>query len=258
MQEKFEPNINAVKKKSYRNHSRLKEKSGVHQRKEKSCVHQKVLDRTSGEIVCKKCGLVSDVWFIHPKEERGNESNMIIWNRAYDKSRWTTYTLEILQGKSNNQLTDQLWLELLREVPDPFRWYDVYKVFQKYKLLKYWMGFGNYIGMDVKLDKHIVNFFNEHVEMGHGKYNISYMYLLYKFVQMFGNPGDERLVPLKYSVSWCKKTDGWWEIMCLENNWEFKPTKVYKIAWNKEEILKKFARSMRDYLKATQSQLPYN
>lgn len=246
----FTPNVNAIKLKCHRKHTSLKE---YRLKKEKPCRHRKVLDRVAGEIGCKKCGLISDMWFVPPREDKTNESNIVIWNRNYDKSRWTNYTLDILQGKSNNILPDQLWLELLREIPDPFRWYDVYKVFQKYKLLKYWMGFGHFIGMKVKLSKEIVDFFNQNVEMGHGKYNISYMYLLYKFVQMFGQPGDERLIPLKYSPTWCRKTDGWWELVCLDNGWEFKPTKLYKIPWHKEELLKKFARYMKEYLKATQT-----
>lgn len=260
MLSKFEPNVHAKKLKSYRKRYkmplRLKPISPVH----KKCKHKKALDKTSGEIACVKCGEVCDVWFMNPKEDKGtqeNSGNMVIWNRGYDKSRWTTYTLDALQGKINAQLTDQLWLDLLREIPDPFRWYDVYKVFQKYKLLKYWMGFGEVIGMKAKLTKPIIDFFNEHVEMGHGKYCISYMYLLYKFTQMFGEPGDERLIPLKYSASWCKKTDGWWEIMCLENQWDFYATKVYKIPWNKQEVVRKFANYVRDYLKATQKHLKH-
>jgi hypothetical protein len=245
----FIPNVNAVKLKSYRKRKNLKNNLKV--AKVKTCKHSKQLDRVSGEIACTKCGVVLDMWFITPKEDKGQESNLIIWNRNYDKSRWTTYTLDILHGKSNGVFTEQLWLELCREVPDPFRWYDVYKVFQKYKLLKYWMAFGNFIGKPAKLNKEIVNFFNENVEMGHGKYCISYMFLLYKFTQMFGEEGAEQFIPLKYSQAWCRKTDHWWEFICLENGWDFQPTKVYKIKWDKEEFLKKFAHYVRDYITST-------
>lgn len=255
---RFTPNIIAKKLKKHRpkhvlgNKLFLKTSYKIH----KPCKHRKVLDRTSGEIACQKCGVISDVWFITPQEDKatnlGNSgSNMVIWNRGYDKSRWTTYTLDILSGKSDAILTDQLWLELCREIPDPFRWYDVYKVFQRYKLLKYWMAFGHFIGMQAPLNKEIIDFFNKNVDMGHGKYCISYMYLLYKFTQMFGEPGDERLIPLKYSVAWCRKTDKWWEIMCLEHGWNFQPTKVYKIPWHKEEYLKKFAHYVKDYISSS-------
>lgn len=252
MSKLFIPNVNGVKLKSKR---RRPKTQVLKQKIVKPCKHIKRLNKDSGEIGCEKCGEICDTWFIPPKQDKTNESNTVIWNRAYDKSRWTTYSLEMMSGRCNDCLPDQLWLELCREVPDPFRWYDVYKVFQRYKLLKYWIAFGSFIGYKVKLNRTIIDYFNDHMEMKYGKYCVSYMYLLYKFTQMFGEPGSEQFIPLKYSASWYRKTDGWWEIMCLENNWEYYPTKIHKIKWNKQEFLRKFAYCVKEYYINTQKHL---
>lgn len=213
------------------------------------CHHNRNVDQDSGEVYCSKCFAICDLWFVtNDQDEKVKNSNLIVWNRNYDKSRWTNYSLDMMLGKNNHELTDQCWLELLREVPDPFTWYNVYKVFQKYQLLKYWIAFGCFIGMRPKLNKKIMDHFLKHMQMKYGKYAISYYYLLYKFTQMFGEPGDERLIPLKNSVTWVRKTDQWWSEICEKEGWEFKTTKIYKIEWKKEEFLKKFAHSVKKYI----------
>lgn len=246
----FQPNLNPVSNKSHR--KRKPEPNfepKIKRDKAMFCKHNRNLDITYGEIYCTKCNAIYDSWFVNGEEqEKVKNANIVVWNRNYDKSRWTTYSLDTMLGKNNYELTDQCWLELIREVPDPFTWYQVYKVFQKYQLLKYWIAFGCYIGMRPKLNRKVMNHFAKYMEIGHGKYAISYYYLLYKFVQLWGNPGDERLIPLKNSVTWVRKTDIWWKEICIKEGWEFKPTKIYKIEWNKEEYLKKFAYSVKKYI----------
>lgn len=218
-------------------------------RKAMYCHHNRNVDIDSGEVYCSKCFAVCDLWFVtNDQDEKVKNSNVIVWNRNYDKSRWTNYSLDLMLGKNNHELTDQCWLDLIRDVPDPFTWYNVYKAFQKNHQLRYWIAFGSFIEMKPKLNKKIMDLFIEHMQMKSGKYAISYYYLLYKFTQMFGEPGDERLIPLKNSVSWVKKTDLWWQEVCVKEGWDFKPTKIYRIEWNKEEFLKKFANSVRKYI----------
>lgn len=214
------------------------------------CKHNRNTDIIYGEIYCSKCHTVYDFWNVHnDQDEKIKGSNIVIWDRQYDKSRWTGYSIDMMLGKNSWELPDMCWLELAREVPDPFKWYDVYKVFQRYQLLKYWVAFGNVIGLKIKINKKIMSHFEKYMDIGHGKYSISYYYLLYKFTQLFGEEGDEKYVPLKNSQTWCKKTDLWWQQICEKEGWEFKPTKIYSLNWGKEEFLRKFAASLKRYLK---------
>lgn len=214
------------------------------------CNHNRIADPIYGEIYCNKCFAV-DLWIVSDdKNDKIKNSNIIIWNRNYDKSRWTGYSLDMMIGKNNHELTDQVWLEIIRDIPDPFRWYDVYKVFQKYKLLKYWVAFGSYINMKPVMNPTIFTYFTKYMEIKQGKYAISYYYLLYKFTQLFGtNEEDEKYIPLKNSAAWCKKTDLWWIDICKQEGWEYKPTKVYKIEWHKEETLSKLSNCIKKYIR---------
>lgn len=249
----FQPNIKAESKKSLR----IREpepnwEPPIRFDKSMVCKHMRLLDEVYGEVCCPKCGLIHDVWFVKDHDDKVKNNNIVIWNREYDKSRWTGYSLDMMLGKNSHELTDQCWLEIMREIPDPFRWYDVYKAFQKFQLLKYWVAFGHYIGKGPKLNMQIMNYFNKYMDIGHGKYSISYYFLLYKFTQMFGdNKGDEQFIPLKNSVAWCKKTDIWWKEICKENDWVFYRTKVETISWNKEEHLRKFAATLKRYIQAS-------
>src|SRR3954469_633592 len=171
------PNLNPKEHKSYRKRLPM---PTFEEPKDKDkalrCKHNRNFDEKYGEIYCSKCYTIYDQMYAKETNDKNPNSNLIIWNRVYDKSRWTTYSLELMQGKKNDDFTCQLWLELIREVPDPFRWYDVYKVFQKSKLLKYWIAFGSYIGLNIKLNRKIMVNFNKYMEIGHGKYSISYFY----------------------------------------------------------------------------------
>lgn len=265
----FQPNLNPKPNKSYRKrlpepdfehilNENLVKNPSKHDLKPMRCKHNRNIDMMYGEIYCSKCFAIHDSWMVKEEDEKVKNANIIIWSREYDKSRWTGYSLDMMMGKNNSELPDQLWLDIIRDIPDPFRWYDVYKVFQKHKLLKYWVGFGHFIGMGPKLNKTIMAYFNTYMEIGHGKYSISYYYLLYKFTEMFGNPGDEQYIPLKNCVAWCKKTDEWWETVCDEHQWIFTKTKVHWLSWNKEEVLSKFATAIKKYLKDCQAHLENN
>lgn len=248
----FQPNINAAPNKSLR----IREpepnwEPPVRFDKALVCNHAYEKDLVYGESYCPKCFLIHGIWFVDESQDKIKSNNIVIWNREYDKSRWTGYSLDMMLGKNNHELTDQCWLEIIRDIPDPFRWYDVYKVFQKYRLLKYYVAFGHYIGKKPKLNIQIMNHFNKYMDIGHGKYSISYYFLLYKFTQLFGEKGDEQLIPLKNSVAWCKKTDVWWKEVCKEHDWVFKRTKVEKISWDKEQFLKKFAKTLKTYINQT-------
>lgn len=218
-----------------------------------TCKHERKLDMTYGEVYCSKCFAVYDNWWITEDDKKNKNSNAIIWNRNYDKSRWTNYSLDLMLGVNNHEITDRTWLELLEEIPDPCTWYEVYKIFQKYDLLKYYVAFGSFVGLKPKFNSTIMEHFEAHVDMTINQYRVSYFYLLYKFTQLFGEEGSEQYIPLKNSKAWCKKTDNWWELMCIENGWHFFPTKIHKIHWNKKYHLEKFTSCMKEYTKATLS-----
>jgi len=248
----LQPNLHPVPHKSTKQHTSFT----PHKSKKKpkkpdralTCKHHRLIDETYGEVYCPKCFAIHDSWFVHEPDMKNKNSNLIIWNREYDKSRWTGYSLDMMLGKNSHELTDQCWLEIIRDIPDPFRWYDVYKVFQKYYLLKYWVAFGDFIGLRPKLNQNIMNHFATYMEIGHGKYSISYYFLLYKFTQLFGEPGDEERIPLKNSAAWCRKTDIWWEQICDQHGWIFHETVQHKITWNKQEFLSKFAKCVKKYI----------
>lgn len=248
----FQPNLHNVSYKSQRDREPEPNwEEPVKFDRAMTCKHISKIDEVYGEIYCPKCFSIHDCWFVKEPDDKIKNNNIVIWNREYDKSRWTGYSLDMMLGKNSHELTDQCWLEVIRDIPDPFRWYDVYKVFQKYQLLKYWVAFGHFINKGPKLNKKIMNYFNKYMDIGHGKYSISYYFLLYKFTQLFGEEGDEQYIPLKNSVAWCKKTDLWWREVCKEHEWTFYPTRVEKVSWDKQEFLRKFAHSIKMYIDAT-------
>lgn len=202
------------------------------------CRHSLYPDYETGETVCLKCHQVLDHIYEYVNENtKVKNSDMLIWNRDYDKQRWILDTLEYLNGEHNDALNDLCWMELLEEVPNPCSWYEVYQVFHKYRLTDYWICFASYVGLKVAIPRQVLTLVLLHSDLGYTKYRISFMYLFYKFMQIVDEP-QSMLIPLKGTKPWLKKTDLWWQTICEQKDWVFKPSKTCKLTWNKDEIVR--------------------
>lgn len=209
------------------------------------CKHLPVLDGVDGDTVCVRCFQIlkfstdtfqKEATYVRKKKV---QAQLPIWRRDHDRNRWNTYVLEYLKGTYQNELNPQCWDFLCQEVPECFLWYDVAKIFHHYKLGDFWISFGTYIGYPPKLNSAVVYYANKYTNTKKGKYRVNYLYLLYKFTQLFGeDPHDARFIPLKGKLVWIYHMDLWWKKFCAKEWFEFKPTLVYKLKWNKRAKLK--------------------
>lgn len=212
------------------------------------CKHEEFNDKESGDIICKKCFVIISSEFINDNEDdKIKNFGIHYWKRDYDRARWTTYAIEYMKGYKNDELPRQLWLQLAREVPDPLKWYDIYKVFHNYQIGKdknrtgvsdHWMGFGAFFKIPIIFNEQILYYAEKYSNKKINKNRINYNYLLYKFTQLFGDIEDQaKFIPLKGSKTWCENMDIWWKKFCLKEWFEFKPTKIYQINWCKQKEL---------------------
>jgi hypothetical protein len=206
------------------------------------CTHRWIFDVEIGEYICNKCLMIETK--IENKDEsfQNQNSNLRIWIREHDRNRWTREDLEYCRGHMNDQLTDQFWIQLMREVETNFKWYQVYKIFQQYGLKKLWMGFGAFIGIKLNITKQIVTEADRYTDHKMcDTYRIPYLYLIFKFTQLYGEKHAPRTIPLKASKSWLEKADEWWKTVCKKDGLKFIPSVIYVVSWNKQEQLEKFA-----------------
>ena len=203
--------------------------------KESKCKHKLEMDADYGEYYCSLCYQVMGLQFKYEKKLKmiAIQDNNFIWHCVYDRNRWKE-DLVYLNGSKNHEWPDGLWLDILQEIPNPFTWHEVYKVFRKYNLHNWWLGFGCYIQKPPPISALVIQRTTDYIQLSNNsRYKINYLYLLYKFAQM--NVDEESdWIPLHRSKSWLCKTDVWWKEMCVKENWPYKPSKVACILWDKE------------------------
>lgn len=234
----FEPNTtkHSCKRKSLRKYRDPYNTAAARLQTRKRCKHTPYIDPNTADWICTKCHAIYDITMIHKDHCKVKNTDIVIWCREYDKSRWIWNGLEYLHGNFNHYLNDICWMELLMEIPNPCMWYDVYSVFHKYRLTDYWTCFASYIGIQLTLNYQIVEHVLQFSHLGYTKYRISYLYLVYKFTQLFGSIEESRKVPMKGSKTWIKKTDAWWKTVCVQYGWTFIPSEKVQITWNKNYI----------------------
>lgn len=215
-----------------------------------SCHHKIELDLKNYDRYCSICfQIFSENNITNQDEElKRFNHNITIYNKQYDRNKLNGYKLEYIQGQFNDDIMDQCKLFIMEEIPDPFTWYDVAKVFLKYKLPDYWLGFGHWLGPEYKckLTPEIVEMADEFTETKLNNYRVNYCYILYKLVQLKGEKHDCRLVPMKGKAIWLFKMDKWWEKVCEQKKFEFQVSIIYKFHWNKEERIQKFKHCLNE------------
>lgn len=213
-------------------------------RSKKPCRHALFHDYDAGETVCSKCHQILDYIYVNEPAKVKN-SDMLIWNRDYDKQRWILDTLNYLNGEHNDCFNDLVWMEVLEDIPNPCTWYQVYHVFHTYRLTDFWTCFPSYVSLPIHISRKVLRLVLEYSDLGYTRYRISFMYLFYKFTQM----EDERngtcnslYIPLKGTKPWLKKTDEWWQTICEQKEWAYYPSKTHKITWDKTHIVSSLKR----------------
>lgn len=219
------------KKKVYKDvYSSLSHKVSV-----KPCIHKPNYDFETGDCVCMKCYEIYDKVMVTENFKCKN-SDILIWDRQYDKTRWIKDTIEYLKGEHNSWFCDVFWHDILLEIPNPCTWKNVYQIFHNYKLTDYWLCFASYVGITFPNDKEVIQQTISYSHLKYTKYSISFLYLMYKFTQMKSEIQSSH-IPFKASAVWIKKTDDWWKTICEEHGWIYYESKVCKIHWNKKHIL---------------------
>lgn len=179
------------------------------------------------------------------KYEKNPNGYIPIWKRTHDRGRFTGYMLEYLSGMHNDDISDLSWWYICNEIPEYFTWYDVHKAYRTVKLNDYWLGFGCFIEGKSQLNKKIVDLADSFTHCKINLYRVNYIYLIYKFTQLYAeDEHDARWIPLKGKLKWVTKMDAWWEMICKTYNFQFKPTKIYKLKWKKQYIINQLEYNM--------------
>jgi hypothetical protein len=260
----YYPNLNNKKNKKYRkkikhvNFSISINANRIYHLYNNNCHHISNIDDVTKDIYCAKCNRIllqcDLVEKYNKEEEKIKQAHIFIWKRDHDRNRFTKYILGYLNGYYYQDIIEQCWLSIFKELPDIFIWYDVYKIFQLYRLGDQWLSFGYYIGYKCKLNSKIIYYSNLYTNEKIDQYRISYLYLLYKFTQLFGeNEHDCRFIPLKGKLKWIVKMDHWWKSFCLKHWFEFKPTRIYNFKWNKKYRIIEFEKYLNNKIKLTTS-----
>ncbi len=262
MNKEFLPNLNPVKRKKLI----FEESSSLFTLECSSltnvCCHVSEIDIDTKDIYCIKCYEIiveNDVLNLSKYEnEKVKQANIPIWRRDHDRARFTGYTLEYMSGYYIHEYVDRLWLYIMEEVPNKFKWFDVYKVGQKYRIGDDWLGFGTYIGLKPKLNRMIVDYADKYTNYKIGIYRVSYLYLLYKFTQLFAeDEHDCRFIPLKGQLKWILKMDHWWKKFCLKEWFQYKPTRIYELTWNKKEKIYNLRKNLDEELELSLKEVQY-
>lgn len=239
-QRDFTPNFTAPKHKNKKKHFDIfsPQATILKQIQEKPiCQHLIEIDEEEGYYYCTLCfDIVDQVFITDDKDEKVKQQHQVIWSRDYDRNRWKNYGIEYILGQNNSKITDQVWLDVLRSVPKEFTWYDIYKTFQTNNLLEYWTAFSSMAELPIPLTPEILEKVDKYLNLCNTKYRVTYLYLMYKFVQLQQGEEQAKYIPLARSKAWCKKTDVWWKEICIKEGIEFYPTKCHSLKWNKEKI----------------------
>lgn len=213
-----------------------------------SCKCNSILDRDTSDYFCSKCFRIHkhELSIVNEKFEKNTNNFIPIWKREHDRNRFTKYNLEYLKGYYNDDINTWTWRFICEEIPKQFTWYEVHQVFRKYNLGDYWLAFGSFIHVKHKLTKFIISRADYFTDLKIGTYRINYIYLIYKFLQLYGeSEHDCRWIPLKGKIKWITKMDTWWKEICEKENFKFIPTRIYKLTWNKEKVLEELDKQIK-------------
>lgn len=211
---------------------------------DKECIHH--WEWFNSVQICIYCSIEKD--FMTDSTLSRNEKGPVlgkIWSRQHDRKRWNNITLMYFNGFNYDLLSLQGWYIIVSETPNPFKWYDVFKVFQKQlKWTEIWLTFGWYIDKPVELTKISIIMANKFTNCFKEKYRFNWIYMLYKFVQIYDNKST-CLIPLKLTKACLIKTDKAWKIVCKEHDLIYMDSVIYSITFDKERILKTILEGMK-------------
>lgn len=201
------------------------------------CVHEWY--KETEFLICSVC-LEIDAFETDSRKQKNDKPMGCgkIWNRKHDRNRWTNYTMMRLRGWEVDRYDTQLWFDIVSHVPETFQWHQVFKVFQKrIGCTDLWVSFGWYVDVPIIINPIIFQFTQKFTNTFKGLYRFNYLYILYKFTQMF-KPGFEHLIPLKLTQITLAKTDKEWEQVCIANQLIYKTSCVHSVTFNKDKIIK--------------------
>lgn len=217
---------------------------------QKNCEHNYI--DYNGIFTCKKCGQEDGCVFIDPEDDlfdiRKNNSNIHIWDRIYSSKKYIDESLDYLHGKHIGELSIQCWSMIIQEVPEFFTWSTVFKSFQLGNVTEHWLSFPFWVDLNVNIPLKAKDMARRYCNLSINEKNrVPYVYLLYKFTQLFKNTNEEieANIPMKATKIWLTKADAWWMTICERKNWKFIPSKIHLIHYEKKRILEQIKKSMK-------------
>lgn len=215
------------------------------------CYHN--WDSDPYEISCMKCGLIRDFQIYTIDKNCTFEP----WPRQYVRTAYYTNLFGKICGIDLFPLSDYHRELLVRDIPNPGDWYQVYQKFKEWDLQDIWTSWNILCDNPKRIDLDKVHWKllvyvdeywkpneeeNDFDEFGEtlniikyekrNKKKLNVFYMLYKIVEMTGY--DTSWVPLKLRSICIEKLDEEWKAICKKFNWKFIKTNtiLQKIYWN--------------------------
>lgn len=195
--------------------------------------------------ICILCNM-EEIELVKDSEDKNPQCHMKYWRRDHDRGRWTNEILSKLKGEGEQDIFSvHIWYGIISLVPETFTWKLVYDAFKISGLEDQWLMFGWFVDLKPNLNEKVLTYTENYSNTFKGKYRFNYLYLLYKFTQLFGQEGDEMRIPIKISAYCLNKTDIEWKEICDRDKLKFIPSKVYHLKYDKSRILDQLIKSFK-------------
>lgn len=189
----------------------------------KSCWHDWRFE--SGELVCTTCGLINknEQFFVVEQSV-----NFEFWPRTYLRQQYFNSLFNKISGREPLDYSDTYRFELIKEMPDPCDWYQVYQKFKEWQLKDWWICWNVFSYCEKLIDvkplhyKLLCYVDNQWEDSKRCKKKMNVFYMLYKIVEMTGC--EVRWVPMKLRLIAITRLDEEWKDICNKLGWKFIPT----------------------------------
>ncbi len=232
---------------------------------------------------CINCGTEDDS-FENITEEPNYEKRDIKFKYHHDSYKYNCDQMSKLKGIFKEkfvEIPDNVLLKILKEIPNPFTWKDVFEAYNKYHFNDVWLGFGYCTGtFDLVRDRWTINDWKlvsvifteldiiarEYEWKGSSKLSIWY---ILKKIQDLQNK-DTSWIPVKSSKTILRKYEKKWKDICDWFGWKYNklPPYVYTaitktgkdrtlkeynkippVKWEKEKIINTLKKNMFDRIR---------
>lgn len=191
--------------------------------KKKKCWHNWTY--LNGDIVCKMCGLINTKLCVITPDRN---VNFEFWPRTYLRQQYFDALFNKITGRDPLLYSDTGRLELIKDMPEPCDWYEVYQKFKEWSLKDWWICWNVFSYCDKYIDYKPIHYKllcyvdNKWEDSNRSKKKINVFYTLYKIVEL--TECSVRWVPMKLRLIALTRLDSEWKQICEKLGWKFIPT----------------------------------